>query len=98
MANQQDKNSSKDQKQKVIKQDKKQAIINKIDLHPIKLILSNGKEIEIITSWGKEGEVLKTDLDPFNHPAWQEAGKVSVNINSERINKFNQKFGNFGNI
>jgi len=63
--------------------------------HTITLVLSNKEKIEIITSWGKAGDVLKADIDPYNHPAWQEDGKGTVNINSERIDKFNKKFGGF---
>ena len=66
--------------------------------HSIELVLSNKKTIKVMTSWGKEGDVLKTDLDPFNHPAWQEGNKNLININNERINKFNKKFGGFGNL
>jgi ribosomal protein L31 len=35
------------------------------------------------------------DLDPKNHPAWQEKGQNFINANSERVNKFKSKFGNF---
>jgi large subunit ribosomal protein L31 len=66
--------------------------------HKIKLALSNKTEIEIVTTWGKEGEVLKADVDPFNHPAWQEDGKSFINVNDDRINKFNKKFGGFGDL
>lgn len=66
--------------------------------HSITLALSNGKQIQLMTTWGKEGEVLKADIDPFNHPAWQEDGKNFVNANSERIAKFNKKFGGFSSL
>jgi ribosomal protein L31 len=67
--------------------------------HPITLELSNKEKITIMTSWGKEGDVLKADIDPFNHPAWQEDGaKNYVNANSERIKQFEKKFGGFGNL
>jgi large subunit ribosomal protein L31 len=67
--------------------------------HYITLELSNKVKIQIKTTWGKEGDVLRADLDPFNHPAWQEDGaKGFVNANSDRIKKFEKKFGGFGNI
>ena len=66
--------------------------------HNITLKLSNKSEIQIKTTWGKEGDVLKADVDPFNHPAWQDSAKNYVNVNDDRINKFNKKFGGFGNL
>lgn len=72
----------------------------KANIHPAqhKIIaqLHDGTTIDIITSYGKEGEVLKLDIDPTNHPAWQDGNKTFVNVNSERVDKFNKKFGNFG--
>lgn len=71
----------------------------KKDIHPqqhtIKAKLNDGSTIDIITSYGKEGEVLKLDIDPTNHPAWQADGKSYVNANDERVKKFNDKFGGF---
>ena len=66
--------------------------------HVVKVRATNGSEFEILTTWGKEGEVLTLDLDPFNHPAWQDKAHSFINLNNERVNKFNQKFGGFGNI
>ena len=64
--------------------------------HKINLVLSNKKTIEIMTTWGKEGDTLKADVDPFNHPAWQEGNKSFVNPNNDNMNKFIKKFGGFG--
>jgi large subunit ribosomal protein L31 len=66
--------------------------------HLVKVRSTNGSEFEIMTTWGKEGEVLTLDLDSHNHPAWQDSAKNFVNLNNERVNKFNQKFGGFGNV
>ena len=66
--------------------------------HVITLALSNKKKIDIVTNWGKEGETLKADVDPFNHPAWQENSQSFVNVNDDRISKFNKKFGGFGDL
>ena len=66
--------------------------------HTIKLALSNGETIDILTTWGKDGEVLKADVDPFNHPAWQDGAKSFVNPNNDNMNKFIKKFGGFGNL
>ncbi len=71
----------------------------KKDIHPQqhKIIaqLNDGTKIDIITSYGEEGQVLKLDVDPTNHQAWQDGKTIHVNANDERISKFNNKFGNF---
>ena len=74
-------------------------IMAKADIHPkqhkIIIQLDNGSKIDIITSYGKEGELLKLDVDPTNHPAWQEGNKSFINVNDDRVSKFNKKFGGF---
>jgi large subunit ribosomal protein L31 len=71
----------------------------KADIHPnqheIIAKLNDGTEIKIMTSYGKVGEVLKLDIDPTNHPAWQDGNKSYINVNDDRVSKFNKKFGNF---
>lgn len=71
----------------------------KQDIHPkqhkVTVKMTNGESFEIMTTWGKEGETLKLDIDPKNHPAWQEGKQSFVNVNDDRVNKFNKKFGNF---
>ena len=64
--------------------------------HLINVVMTDGTEFQILTTWGKEGETLKLDIDPKNHPAWQEKGQNIVASTSERVTKFNNKFGNFG--
>ena len=63
--------------------------------HVVNVVMTDGPKFQILTSWGKEGDTLKLDVDPKNHPAWQENGQNYVNANSERVNKFKSKFGNF---
>lgn len=63
--------------------------------HVVNVVMTDGTKFQILTSWGKEGDTLKLDLDPKNHPAWQEKGQAYVNLNNERVEKFKNKFGNF---
>ena len=65
-------------------------------MHTIKVVMSDKSTFEILTTWGKEGDVLTLDADPKNHPAWQEKGGAMLNTNNERVNAFNKKFGGFG--
>jgi len=63
--------------------------------HKVTVIMTDGTKFEIMTTWGKEGDTLRLDVDPKNHPAWQEKAQGFVNANNERMAKFKQKFGDF---
>jgi large subunit ribosomal protein L31 len=63
--------------------------------HKVTVVMTDGTKFEIMTTWGKEGDVLKLDVDPKNHPAWQDKAQNFVNSNNERMAKFKQKFGDF---
>lgn len=63
--------------------------------HIVNVVMTDGTKFEILTTWGKEGESLKLDVDPRNHPAWQDKATNFVNANNERMSKFKKKFGNF---
>ena len=46
------------------------------DIHPkqhlVEVVMTDKKtKFQILTTWGKEGDVLRLDVDPKNHPAWQ---------------------------
>jgi large subunit ribosomal protein L31 len=45
-----------------------------------------------LSTWGKENDVMKLDIDPISHPAWT-GGSQKV-IDKGRISKFNKKFEN----
>lgn len=64
-------------------------------LHKVNVTMTDGSKFEILTMWGKEGDSLTLDVDPKNHPAWQEKGQNYVNVNDERVTKFKAKFGDF---
>lgn len=66
--------------------------------HTVNVKMTDGSTFPILTTWGKEGDTLPLDVDPRNHPAWQEKAQNFINANDERVNKFNQKFGGFGNV
>ncbi len=63
--------------------------------HTVEVIMTDGSKFPIQTTWGKENESLRLDLDPKNHPAWQDKAQNFINANDERVTKFNKKFGNF---
>lgn len=63
--------------------------------HKVNVVMTDGSKFEILTTWGKEGDSLTLDVDPKNHPAWQEKAQNFINANDERVAKFKNKFGNF---
>jgi large subunit ribosomal protein L31 len=64
--------------------------------HKVNVVMTDGSKFQILTTWGKEGDTLTLDMDPKNHPAWQDKAQNFVNANNERVSKFNNKFGGFG--
>jgi len=38
--------------------------------HKIKVIMTDGSNFETMSTWGKEGETLKLDIDSKSHSAW----------------------------
>ena len=63
------------------------------DYHTIKVQMTDGSHFETKSTWGKEGETLKLEIDPKSHSAWT-GGKQKI-MDKGRISKFNQKFQNF---
>ena len=61
--------------------------------HKIKVVMTDGSEFETKSTWGKEGDVLKLEIDPISHSAWT-GGKQKI-LDKGRVNKFNKKFQNF---
>lgn len=63
------------------------------DYHAIKVVLTDGTEYTNYTTWGKEGDVMRLDIDPLNHPAWN-GGNRQV-VERGQLSKFEKKFGGF---
>ena len=60
--------------------------------HKIKVVTTDGSQFETLSTWGKENDVMKLDIDPISHPAW--TGGSQKIIDKGRISKFNKKFEN----
>ena len=43
--------------------------------HLIKVEMTDGSQFETRSTWGKENEVLKLEIDPKSHSAWTEVNK-----------------------
>ena len=62
------------------------------DYHKIKVVMTDGTQFETMSTWGKEGDSLKLDIDSKSHPAW--TGGSQKILDKGRVNKFNKKFSN----
>ena len=60
--------------------------------HKIKVVMTDGSDFETRSTWGKEGETLKLDIDSKSHSAW--VGGTQKILDKGRVNKFNKKFSN----
>ena len=38
--------------------------------HKIKVVMTDGSHFETMSTWGKEGDTMKLDIDSKSHPAW----------------------------
>ncbi len=64
------------------------------EYHTITVQMTDGSTFETRSTWGKEGDVLKLDIDPKSHPAW--TGVHRLLDSGGQLAKFNKRFSNFG--
>ena len=64
------------------------------DYHTITVQMTDGSTFETRSTWGKEGDVLKLDIDPKSHPAW--TGVHRLLDSGGQLAKFNKRFATFG--
>ena len=60
--------------------------------HKIKVVMTDGSNFETMSTWGKEGDTLKLDIDTKSHPAWT-GGSQKV-LDKGRVSRYNKKFSN----
>ena len=60
--------------------------------HNIKVVMTDGTSFETRSTWGKEGDTLKLDIDPISHSAW--TGGSQKILDKGRVSKYNKKFSN----
>ena len=63
------------------------------DYNNIKVEMTEGNQFDTRSTWGKEGDILKLEIDPKSHSAWT-VSKQKL-MDKGRISKFNKKFQNF---
>ena len=60
--------------------------------HKIKVVMTDGSQFETKSTWGKEGDTMKLDVDSKSHPAW--TGGSQKILDKGRVNKLFKKFKN----
>ena len=60
--------------------------------HRIKIEITDRSELENSSTWGKENDILKLDIDPKSHFAW--TGGTQKILDKGRVSKYNKKFSN----
>ena len=60
--------------------------------HKINVVMTDGSKFETMSTWGKEGETLKLDIDSKSHVAW--TGGTQKVSDKGRVSKFFKKFKN----
>jgi len=64
------------------------------EYHSITVQMTDGSTYETRSTWGKEGDVLKLDVDPKTHPAW--TGVHRLLDSGGQLAKFNKRFAGIG--
>ncbi len=70
----------------------------KKDLHPeyhkITVVMTDGTTLETYSTYGKENEELKLDIDSKSHPAWTGGGQ-HLTDRGGRLSRFKKKYDGF---
>jgi len=64
------------------------------DYHEINVIMTDGTEFKTRSTMGKEGDILRLDIDPKSHPAW--TGVHRLMDTGGQLAKFNKRFAAIG--
>ncbi len=70
----------------------------KKDIHPeyhdMTVVLTDGTEYQMRSTYGKPGGTLRLDIDPKSHPAW--TGEHRLVDTGGQVAKFNRRFQGLG--
>ena len=65
------------------------------DYHPITVVMTDGSQFETRSTWGKQGDTLRLDIDPKSHPAWT-GGQQRLIDSGGQLARFNKRFQGIG--
>ncbi len=60
------------------------------DYHDITVVLTDGTEYKMRSTYGKPGGTLRLDIDPKSHPAW--TGEHRLVDTGGQVAKFKKRF------
>ncbi len=60
------------------------------DYHDISVVLTDGTEYKMRSTYGKAGDTLRLDIDPKVHPAW--TGEHRLVDTGGQVAKFKKRF------
>ena len=65
------------------------------DYHEITVQMTDGTSYKTRSTYGKEGDTLRLDIDPKSHPAWT-GGQQQLLDRGGRLSRFQKKFAGIG--
>ena len=65
------------------------------DYHDITVLMTDGSTYQTRSTYGKEGDTLRLDIDPKSHPAWT-GGQQQLVDRGGRLSRFQKKFAGLG--
>jgi large subunit ribosomal protein L31 len=64
------------------------------DYHDITVVMTDGTELQMRSTYGSAGDSLRLDIDAKTHPAW--TGVQRLNESGGQVAKFNKRFAGLG--
>lgn len=64
------------------------------DYHEITIQMTDGTTYLTRSTWGKEGDTMRLDIDPRIHPAW--TGQHRLVDTGGQVAKFNKRYADIG--
>jgi|TARA_Y100000310_G_scaffold170913_1_gene171068 large subunit ribosomal protein L31 len=64
------------------------------DYHAITVTMTDGSTFSTRSTWGKEGDVLKLEVDPKTHPAWT-GGRLGLDETQGQVARFKRRYKGF---
>jgi large subunit ribosomal protein L31 len=64
------------------------------DYHDITIVMTDGTSYQTRSTYGKEGDTLRLDIDPKSHPAWT-GGQQRLVDSGGQLARFNKRFQGF---
>jgi large subunit ribosomal protein L31 len=61
------------------------------DYHMITVVMTDGSTYQTRSTYGKEGDTLRLDIDPKTHPAWT-GGTGTLLDRGGRVSRFKERF------